>query len=76
MQFICRNLVDNYVLVSENEIKKAMLGFMDAHHLLIEGAAGVAIASFIKKQNQFWGKNVVIIICGANISLKTLKQIL
>ncbi len=73
---LCRNLVDTYVLVSEDEIKNAMRLFMESQHMMIEGAAGVAIASYLKLKNQFVGKNVVIIICGANISLDTLKTVL
>lgn len=73
---LCRSLVDDYITVSEAEIRAAMISFMEAHHLLIEGAAGVAIAAYLKQAKAYAGKNVVIIICGANISLATLKQIL
>ncbi len=73
---LCRALVDDYVLVSEGEIKEAMRLFMESHHMMIEGAAGVAIASFLKTKERFQGKNVVVVICGANISLQTLKTIL
>ena len=70
------DLLHQNVLVSEDEIKEAMRLFMASHHMMIEGAAGVAIASFLKMKDQFKGKNVVVIICGANISLKTLAAIL
>jgi threonine dehydratase len=73
---LCRNLIDDFVLVSEEEIAEAMRGFIDTHHMLIEGAAGVAIAGFLKVQERFRNQNVVIVICGANISLSTLKAIL
>lgn len=73
---LCRNVVDNYVLVSENEIREAMRLFIETHHLLIEGAAGVALAAFLKLKDRFSGGTVVIVICGANIGLKTLKRIL
>lgn len=73
---LCRELVDDYVLVSEEEIAEAMRRMIEAHHLLIEGAAGVAVAGFLKAQERFRGKNVVIVICGGNISLSTLKMIL
>ena len=73
---LCRALVDDYILVSEDEIKAAMRQFMESHHLMIEGAAGVAIASFLKAKKQFKGKNVVVVICGANISLERLRTIL
>jgi threonine dehydratase len=73
---LCRNLIDDFVLVSEEEIAEAMRRFMETHHMLIEGAAGVAIAGFLKMQERFRNQNVVIVICGANISLSTLKAIL
>jgi threonine dehydratase len=73
---LCRALVDEYVLASEAEIAAAMRGFMETHHQMIEGAAGAALAGFAKLQDRFRQQNVVIVICGANISLATLKTIL
>ena len=62
--------------VTEDQIKESLRLFMQTHHMMIEGAAGVAIASYLKMHEQFKGKNIVIIICGANISLEVLKSIL
>lgn len=73
---LCRDLVDDYVLVSEAEIGAAMRSFIETHHLLIEGAAGVALAGFLKTADQYRGRKVVIVICGANIGLAALKTIL
>jgi threonine dehydratase len=73
---LCQELVDDYILVSEEEIKAAMRLFIETQHMLIEGAAGVAVAASLKAQESFRQKNVVIVICGANISLETLKSIL
>lgn len=73
---LCRTLVDDHVLVSEDEIRAAMLLFMETHHMLVEGAAGVAIASLLKTKERFQGQNVVVVICGANIDLEVLKGIL
>jgi len=44
------------------------------HHLIIEGAAGVALASLIKNQEKYQGKNVVVLVCGGNVSEKVVKQ--
>ena len=44
--------------------------------MLIEGAAAVAVAATVKRRHLLAGKNVVVIICGANISLEALKTIL
>lgn len=73
---LCRQLVDEYVEVSEGEIKAAMLMFMETQHQMIEGAAGVAIAAFLKRMKSFRGMNIAIVICGGNLSIETLRVIL
>ncbi len=73
---ICKKYVDDYILVSEREIKEAIVTLIQTQHLLIEGAAGVALASFLKCANQFRGKNNVVVLSGANISLETLRACL
>jgi threonine dehydratase len=73
---LCRQLVDDFVLVTEDEIKAALRLCLDDHHMLVEGAAGVAVAAYRKSPAHLQGANAVIILCGANISLETLKTIL
>ena len=73
---LCRELVDEYVTVTEDEIVASLRLFIETHHMLIEGAAAVAIASYLKTRDRFVGGNVVIVICGANISLEALKVVL
>lgn len=73
---LCRQLVKQFVLVSEEQIAAAMRDFIDAHHMLLEGAAGVALAGLRKKATELRGKNVVVIICGANVSRETLRKII
>ena len=69
-------LVDDYVTVSEDEIKAGMRRFIELHHMLLEGAAGVVVAAYMKLRERLRGKRVVLIICGANISLEDLKRVL
>jgi threonine dehydratase len=73
---LCRSIADDYVLVSEQEIAAAMRTFIDAHHMLLEGAAGVALAGLISRADACKGKNVVVIVCGGNISRQTLKKVI
>lgn len=73
---LCKSFVDEWILVTEEEISKAVYQFMENHHKIVEGAAGVAIAAFLKEHEKFQGQNVMIILCGANISMKTLKEII
>lgn len=73
---LCRDLVDDYETVTETEIKESLRQYLQIHHILIEGSAAVAIAACVNQSDQLAGKNVVVILCGANISLETLKGIL
>ncbi|MCE0721967.1 threonine/serine dehydratase [Legionella resiliens] len=73
---LCREYVDDFVLVSENEIRSALLTVLEIQHLLIEGAAGVALAAFLKCAPYYQGKNVVVVLSGANISLETLRNVI
>ncbi len=73
---LCRDLVDDYEVVTEDEIKASLRRFLEIHHMLIEGAAAVAIAACVKMGRRLAGKNVVVVLCGANISLETLKTVL
>jgi threonine dehydratase len=72
----CQRFVDKFITVNEEEIKDAIRLILDKHHITIEGAAGVTVASFLKEKRNFKGKNVVLIICGANIGVDQLKGIL
>lgn len=73
---LCQKLVDDWILVSEDEIKQAVKLIFENHQLVIEGSAGVAVASFLKRRKDFIGQNIVIIICGGNISADKFKEML
>jgi threonine dehydratase len=73
---LCREFVDAYITVTEEEIKDSLREFIQTQHMLIEGSAAVAVAAFKKQADRFSGLNVVVVICGGNISLETLKTVL
>lgn len=73
---MCKRWVDDFILVSEEAIKNALINMLSIQPLTLEGAAGVAIASLFKNAIQFHGKNVVVVLSGGNISLETIKKIL
>ena len=73
---LCRDLIDQTVLVEENEIIDSIVKYMNLEHQLIEGAAGTAVATLRKLKNNIKGQRIGVIICGSNISLATLKEIL
>ena len=73
---ICRKYVDDFILVNESEIKTAIILIIEKHQILIEGAAALAVAAFIKKKERFANKTVALVISGKKISLKQLRKIL
>ena len=73
---LCKDVIDHFTVVSEEEIVKGILIGIEKHHQLIEGAAGTAIAGFLKYKKDLIGKRVVIVMCGGNISSEVLKSIL
>ncbi len=72
---LCRDLIDDYTTVTEDEIKTAWREFVATHHMMIEGAAAMVIACYQKLQTQLKG-NTVLVICGANVSLDVLREII
>ena len=73
---LCRELIDDYETVTEEEIKASLKNFLQIQHMLIEGSAAVAVAAMVKRYNRLAGKSVVGIICGANISVEMLRTVL
>ena len=73
---LCKKYVDDFIIVTEEEIKEAIKLFLEKHYMLIEGAAALSVASFVKAIERFKNKNVVLIISGAKISLDQLKEVL
>ena len=73
---ICKDNIDETVLVSETEIKNAMISFIENERLLLEGAAGTAVATLIKMKDELKDKKVGVVICGGNISLDVLSKVL
>lgn len=71
----CRQFVDEWITVTEPQIAAAMVGIHGHHGLAIEGAAGVAVASYIKvAEEQMRGKHAVIVVCGGNVAAETLDK--
>jgi threonine dehydratase len=72
---VCRRAIDRGVLVSEDETLRAMRRILEIEHWVIEGAAGVAVAAFLQEAPRWRGKNVVIVICGRNLSAEVLNKL-
>jgi len=73
---LCRELVDDFIIVTEEEIKKAIRLVLEKHYMLVEGGAALTVASFIKTKQRYENKNVILIISGAKIGLDQLRSVL
>ena len=73
---IVREYVDEVVLVSEEEIKKALVFLLERAKLLVEPSGAVSVAAAISNQLNIKDKQVVTILSGGNIDLDKLTQIL
>jgi threonine dehydratase len=72
---IVRDYVDEIILLSEQEIKKAMMFALEKQHLVVEGAGAVCIAALLNHRIRNLGNNVVVIISGGNVDVLTLLEI-
>ena len=71
----CKKYVDEYIQVSEKEIKNAMFFMIEKHHKIIEGAAAVPIASLIKKKNLYRNKNIVVVLSGSGVGIDVIREV-
>ncbi|MDJ0840049.1 MAG: threonine/serine dehydratase [Acidobacteriota bacterium] len=67
---ICKHLIDRRILVSEEEIHKAMKALAEHERWMLEGAAGVAMAACMKDAENIRDKKVAVVLCGRNITLE------
>lgn len=75
-QQILRRHLDDFVLVDDADIRKAMLILMEITRNLVEGAGGAATAAALQERERLRGKKVVVVLSGGNIAPAQLKELL
>jgi threonine dehydratase len=65
---LCAALADSFETVSEAEIRRAMDLVQRTHGQAVEGAAGVALAGYLRQAERWRGRTTVAILCGGNVS--------
>ncbi len=73
---LCRSVVDRSLVISEAAIEEGMLALLGPHRMMVEGAAGLALAGLLVDPTPWQGKRVVVLVCGANISVAKLRDVL
>ncbi|MBI9043648.1 MAG: pyridoxal-phosphate dependent enzyme [Anaerolineaceae bacterium] len=72
---ICRNLLDETILVTEEEIGKAIVFLLEEHRLIVEGAGAVGVAALLNSKG-ILGENTAVILSGGNIKLPVLLDLI
>jgi threonine dehydratase len=73
---LCRQLVDEVVLVDEDAIGDAMRWALEVPHILLEGSAVLGIAALRAGLVTAEGRNVAIVATGRNLSPDVLRSVL
>ena len=73
---IMRDLVDDIVLVSDDELKRAIVLLLEKAHTVAEGAGAASTAAAVKCRGVLQGQTVVCVLSGGNLPLTTLQRIL
>jgi threonine dehydratase len=74
-EILC-NMIDDIVIVTEAEIKQAIVTLLETTHQLAEGAGAASTAAAFKLRERLRGKKVALPLTGGNLTLKTLHDIL
>jgi threonine dehydratase len=73
---IIRELVDDIVLVSEDEMKQAIVLLLEKAHTIAEGAGAASMAAAIQLKDRLQGQTVACVLSGGNLPLVTLQRII
>ena len=72
---ICKKVIDDWVILTEDEILEAIRFLVHECNMLVEGAGGVGVAAILSDPSRYKGKKVGIIISGGNLGMSTLKKV-
>jgi threonine dehydratase len=75
-QRIMRRLLDDFVLVSDDEIKAAVRSLLERSRIVVEGAGAASFAAALGLKDRLAGRRVALILSGGNISISQLRTVL
>lgn len=71
---MCQAYMDQFVLLSEQEIAEGMNYLLQEHQLAVEGAAASSIAGLISGKINLKNKTTACIITGRNVAMETIRE--
>ena len=75
-QRILRRHLDDFILVSDDEIRRAIIILLAHTRNLAEGAGAASLAAALKMRQSLAGKRVGIVLSGGNLSIDRLRELL
>lgn len=73
---IMRDLIDDIILVSEEELQRAIVLLLEKAHTVAEGAGAASTAAAMKLREVLHGQTVACVLSGGNLPLAVLQRIL
>ena len=73
---VMKQYLDDFVLLTEDELAEGVRLALRATHNLAEGAGAASIAAAVKRRDELRGKKVVCVMSGGNIDRATLQRVL
>jgi threonine dehydratase len=75
-QEILWDFLNDFILVSEEEMAQAILVYLESIRNLVEEAGASPLAAALKIKERLRGKKVALVLTGSNISMERLRQLL
>ncbi|MVT65217.1 threonine ammonia-lyase [Bradyrhizobium pachyrhizi] len=73
---IVRELVDDIILVSEDQIERAVATLISIEKTVVEGAGAAGLAAVLAAPERFAGRNVGLVLTGGNIDTRLIASVL
>lgn len=71
---LCLELVDEWVIVEESQIREAIRFMLKEHRMVVEGAAAVGVAAILEAPCRFNDKRIGLVISGGNLDMELLSE--
>lgn len=69
------DLLDDFILVSDDELRAAIRLLLATAHTLTEGAGAAPLAAALRLRDGLAGRNVALVVSGGNLSMEQLRAI-
>ncbi len=71
----CRDLIDEFMTVSNDDVCAAVQRLWELARTMAEPSGAMGMAGFMRRQEEFRGKNVAVIVSGANMDFARLSWV-